>query len=100
MFYCPECARKKNWPESLSRSHGPCELCNRTTLCFDMPSRLLPLPPEPQPPRLTVTVDAGDLQYLLGHVADEIHGHPDPSHWKLPLLTQAIARLSAAARGG
>ena len=44
-------------------------------------------------PDRKITVLAGDLEYLLAHVADEIHGTPDSEHWQLPLLRQAIERL-------
>jgi hypothetical protein len=45
-----------------------------------------------------VLVSRSDLEYVLGHVADEIHGHPDPAHWRLPLFTEALERLNAAVR--
>lgn len=44
MYYCPECAKQKGWPESMSRSKGPCEVCQRVAVCYDTPSRYLPLP--------------------------------------------------------
>ena len=44
MFYCQQCQQEKGWPESFSRSHGNCEICGRTRLCFDVPSRALPPP--------------------------------------------------------
>lgn len=46
MFYCPGCAKRNRWPESMSQSEGPCEVCGQTAVCYDTPSRLLPLPPE------------------------------------------------------
>ncbi len=48
------------------------------------------------PPGAPVTVNSGDLQYLLAHYWDEIRGEPDRSHWRLPLLKAAAMRLSAA----
>lgn len=58
------------------------------------------LTPRPAPPGtgVCVEVDAGDLEYLLAHYLDEISGHPDRSHWRLPLLAQACGRLYAAVR--
>jgi hypothetical protein len=41
-----------------------------------------------------VAVHKGDLAYLLAHVADEIHGHPDHVHWFLPFLQHSIIRLN------
>lgn len=54
-------------------------------------------PPE-SPGGDAVMVRRSDLEYVLAHVADEIHGHPDPSHWRLPLFAEALERLNAAAR--
>jgi hypothetical protein len=48
-------------------------------------------------PSSNVIVRREDIQYLLAHVADEIRGRPDPAHWHLPMLRDAITRLSAAA---
>lgn len=42
MFFCDNCARKYQWPESYSKSLGPCEVCKRTGLCNDVPSYALP----------------------------------------------------------
>jgi hypothetical protein len=50
----------------------------------------------PQEALRQITVRRDDLEYLLAHVGDEMHGHPDPRHWHLPLLDEAIARLYAA----
>jgi hypothetical protein len=44
MFYCDPCRVRKEWPETLSRSTGPCEICGKTALCHDCPSEYLPLP--------------------------------------------------------
>jgi len=44
MFYCPECQRKNGWPETMTRSAGPCEVCGQTDVCYDAPSHDLPLP--------------------------------------------------------
>jgi hypothetical protein len=41
-----------------------------------------------------VEVHKDDLGYLLAHVADELHGHPDRRHWTLPLLLRAVTRLN------
>jgi hypothetical protein len=43
MFYCPGCAKSKNWPESMFRSRGPCEVCHRVADCYETPSKDLPL---------------------------------------------------------
>lgn len=47
MFYCNPCAKPRGWPESeFMRSYGPCEICGKTALCNDVPSRFLPIPPK------------------------------------------------------
>jgi hypothetical protein len=44
MFYCDPCADKREWPPSLSRSYGRCEICDEMSVCNDKPSRHLPPP--------------------------------------------------------
>jgi len=41
VFYCPGCAKKKGWPESLARSQGACEVCRKVAVCYDTPSKYL-----------------------------------------------------------
>jgi hypothetical protein len=43
MFYCEKCRKKKNWPSSFFKSLGPCEICNKTAICYNMESGDLPL---------------------------------------------------------
>jgi hypothetical protein len=47
MFYCEKCGKKNQWPTDffIPQSHGPCEMCGRPALCFDVPSSRLPDPP-------------------------------------------------------
>lgn len=47
-----------------------------------------------------IVVKRVDLEYLLAHVADEVHGNPGPEHWRLPLLQETLARLGTAVRTG
>lgn len=42
MFYCDECKKKRNYPESMFKSYGNCEICGNTTDCNDIPSSKLP----------------------------------------------------------
>lgn len=42
MFYCDECRRKANWPESIFKSRGPCEVCGNMAICNDVPTKYLP----------------------------------------------------------
>ena len=56
MFYCDDCGRKNGWPTEfyLVRSIGPCEVCEETHACYDVPSSHLParaLPSSPMEPR-------------------------------------------------
>ncbi len=47
MFYCEPCGKKSSWPTDffLPISRGPCEICKKEALCFDVPSRNLPTGP-------------------------------------------------------
>ena len=42
MFYCNNCAKKKNYPISGFKSHGTCEICKEIRQCNDVPSENLP----------------------------------------------------------
>jgi len=45
MFYCDECAVKNDYPITIGKSMGNCELCDcGWTSCNDMPSSSLPSP--------------------------------------------------------
>ncbi len=44
MFYCNDCAKKYEYPESFSKSGGKCELCGESKVCNDVPSRELAKP--------------------------------------------------------
>jgi hypothetical protein len=44
MFYCEECRTSRQWPESMMRSRGLCETCGNDALCYDTPSKYLPIP--------------------------------------------------------
>jgi hypothetical protein len=46
MFYCHECAERLMWPGSLYQSLGGCEMCGKKAVCYDTPSKYLPLPPQ------------------------------------------------------
>lgn len=51
MFYCNPCGTQKGWPtDTLMQSHGPCEICETTAICNDVPSQELPSKlPESEP---------------------------------------------------
>lgn len=44
MFYCEECAKRADWPESFAKSFGNCEICGKRRVCNDRPSSSLPDP--------------------------------------------------------
>lgn len=47
MFYCDPCADKHNWPQTMFKSLGTCEMCGaKQQVCNDTPSSRLPLPSE------------------------------------------------------
>lgn len=41
MFYCNECADKKGYPRTYSKSYGMCEVCREVSSCNDLPSGCL-----------------------------------------------------------
>lgn len=43
MFYCTPCQEKRDWPETIFKSTGKCEICGKSAVCNDMPSKYLPL---------------------------------------------------------
>jgi hypothetical protein len=44
MYYCPRCAEAKGWPQTMTKSYGPCEVCSDLTTCNDLPSKQLQRP--------------------------------------------------------
>lgn len=44
MFFCDECAEKRNYPTGIGKSQGACELCLGVRMCNDIASKFLPLP--------------------------------------------------------
>ncbi len=44
MFYCEVCRVKNNWPRSISRSRGACEVCDEIGDCYDIASSYLSSP--------------------------------------------------------
>lgn len=44
MFFCEPCRIKMEWPESFFRSSGPCEVCGKFAVCYEVKSSLLPIP--------------------------------------------------------
>jgi hypothetical protein len=48
MFYCQTCATQNEWPETMSKSRGACEVCGTYGACYDRAASLLPAR-EPKP---------------------------------------------------
>lgn len=59
MFYCEDCRKALEWPESLFKSRGPCEQCGRVAVCNDRQSATLPIPTKGQFDRITWAVERG-----------------------------------------
>ena len=49
MFFCDKCAEQNNWPQSVVRSRGRCEVCGEVAVCYDMPCSCLPKPEDKKP---------------------------------------------------
>lgn len=41
MFYCEECRQANKWPESIFKSYGRCELCEKSAPCNERSSSFL-----------------------------------------------------------
>lgn len=41
MFFCEECRKARDYPESMVKSYGECELCGKIGSCYDVPSKFL-----------------------------------------------------------
>jgi hypothetical protein len=41
MFFCEPCREQRQWPESMSKSRGTCEICKVYAYCNDVPSGIL-----------------------------------------------------------
>lgn len=44
MFFCEACRVKNDWPQSFGGSYGRCEICGNEDSCYDVSSKLLPIP--------------------------------------------------------
>lgn len=42
MYFCEPCRKENNWPTSLMRSRGQCEICDYTAVCYSVPLYRLP----------------------------------------------------------
>ena len=47
MFYCEDCRLENNWPPSLMKSNGTCEVCGKNAVCYDLHHKYLPVPKKP-----------------------------------------------------
>ena len=48
MFFCEKCRKDRDWPSSISRSYGRCEMCEQSAPCHDVPCKFLPEPKKPK----------------------------------------------------
>jgi len=45
MFYCHTCGKERGWPiDTFMKSMGACEICGKSAVCNDTPSKYLPIP--------------------------------------------------------
>lgn len=68
MFYCEDCRKRNDWPDSLSLSRGQCEACGKTAHCYDRPSSTLPMPKRGE--MTTVREAARELLEALDHAGE------------------------------
>ncbi len=65
MFFCDPCAGLYDWPVSMFRSYGRCEVCRETASCSDVPSKYLPPAKHPE----FTSDEWSDLLTSLGQLA-------------------------------
>lgn len=41
MFFCEPCRKQLEWPSSIAKSYGQCEMCDTEAACNDVPSKYL-----------------------------------------------------------
>lgn len=39
MFYCNDCAEKRDWPHTMFKSKGMCEVCGQIRVCNEKPAK-------------------------------------------------------------
>lgn len=87
MFYCDFCANKNEWPITLHRSHGACEVCHTPADCSNMQSKDLPETKEKKiVPRKEVMAFALAMEVILRQ-NDWKHG------WKEDLPSALVDRI-------
>lgn len=77
MFYCDKCGWVKGWPiKQVMSSFGPCEICEETVVCNDIPSGFLCS----DPPRIPIDASSEFMRKLQEHIAKmETHGIHRPA---------------------
>jgi hypothetical protein len=48
MFYCEDCRKRNDYPETISHSIGNCEMCGKRAVCNDLHHSQLPEPKKPE----------------------------------------------------
>jgi hypothetical protein len=59
MFFCEPCRDKNEWPASIMKSTGTCEMCGEHAICHDIPSSALPRPIQSEPLRIWIDTETG-----------------------------------------
>jgi len=97
MLYCEECRIKRGWPEGFTSTTRSCELCGKTHVCHERPSRSLPAPPKPES---AMSIEVSRIaQDFLGLYALDHAGGDDPEIRDVTVEDIKIA-LEAAYRAG
>lgn len=69
MFYCDPCRVECDWPTSIRQSYGKCEICQKTSPCYDMSSKYLPSLPKPQK-KIKERWSSHDIALLSAQIAE------------------------------
>lgn len=94
MYYCENCRKEKNWPKSLVRSLGKCEICDDDALCYDMPSSRLPMGKnDSEIQYYKEELQKIDTQCIYGVRLKIVDGHNNDTKW-LDLNPKSIEKIT------
>jgi hypothetical protein len=89
MFYCNECAVKNDWPVTMFKSNGLCEICDTPKECNDLPSFMLPVPKRTEVRSITqkdfpVVISDDDKVFALDHLGQPEAMKVSSGQWMYP----------------
>lgn len=61
MFVCEKCLHQNQWENTMFRSFGSCEICNKQAACADIPSKYVILKTDKLDPLTGEVIRKSDL---------------------------------------